>query len=378
MCSLKVAAVGDISFEGRNALMPEAKAFSAIAPYLKESDIVIGNLENPLIDDGASIPGKCTLHGHTGWAGVLKKSGFTALSLANNHLMDYGPSGIASTMLALKNAGIAFVGAGMNETEALAPLIVEANKRSVAILARSSVEVASQCYAKGLQAGVAFFNLAQTIGAAKALKSEVDYVILVIHWGLEQYEYPTPKQKKEAAALLEAGVDCIIGHHPHVLQGYETVKGKPVFYSLGNFLFDDFDWEYRSAEGSTVQSHIILSEMNRTGAILRLEASKGSIKLDELLVTATVGSVVEIKQDNTRDEKRIVRISKRLSIPMYGYCWKVYSIWKEFELRVAKQIPLGKVLKNFHKIRPSHFKRLFGTILKSAKIVSGKTTNPYD
>lgn len=378
MRPIQIAAVGDISFEGRNAEHPNPKAFAAVAPWFRKADIAIGNLENPLIDSGEPIAGKCTLHGHTGWADVLSASGIKIVSLANNHLMDYGLAGLSSTMDALKRAGIACVGAGLNESDALAPLILKIHDQKLAFIARSSVEVSSQCFAKGSQGGVAKFELDETIGTAAKAKQRVDHVFLIIHWGLEEYAYPTVKQRNDAAVLMDAGVDCILGHHPHVAQGYEKITGKPVFYSLGNFMFDDFDWPHEDAEGKKINAHITLSEKNKTGTIAILEAADKAIRIEELLITKVVDAAIAVQPDNRKEARRLRRISAMLSMPGYAAFWKMYSICKEFQLRVAKQIPLGKIVKNFYKIRPAHFKRLVVAILKSAKIVSGKTTNPYE
>lgn len=379
MDTIQIAVVGDISFEGRNAENPNEMTFAAVAPWFRKADLAIANLENPLIDAGEPLAGKCTLHGHTAWAGILSRSGIKIVSLANNHLMDYGLAGLSGTLEALQRAGIASVGAGLNEAEALAPLILEVQQRKVAILARSAVEVSSRCFAEGAQGGVARYNADETLRTAQKVKQQVDHLFLVIHWGLEEYAYPTVKQRQEAATLIAAGVDGILGHHPHVTQGYELINGKPVFYSLGNFMFDDFDWEYQNDQGAKIRAHITLSEKNKTGAIVILEAAadKG-VRIGRLLTTRVVDSAVVVQDGRREGSGRWRRLSAMLAIPGYAGFWKAYSMGKEFQLRVAKQIPLGKIVKNFYKIRPSHFKRLAVTIFRSAKIVSGKTTNPYE
>lgn len=376
---IQITAVGDISFEGRNAEHPNQEVFSAVAPLLKNADISIGNLENPLIDSGVPVPGKCTLHGHTGWADVLKASGFTVMSLANNHMMDYGQSGITSTLRALSEAGLSFVGAGMNEAEALAPLIVEIKTKKLALLARSSVEVASHCYAKGGEPGVAHLDLDELSVTSRRLRNEVDYIILCIHWGLEEYSLPTIRQRKEAFTLISSGFDCIIGHHPHVLQGIEIINKKPVLYSLGNFKFDDFTWQYKNLENQVINLHIKPSIQNRIGLIVALELNNENITIKDKVTTYYgFDNSMVCQRPPTNDGNKIERLSNTFNIPFYNFRWRFYSIRKEWEIRIGHNLSPIKVVKKFSKIRLYHIKMMFRSIITSFRIVLGKSTNPYE
>src|SRR4051812_43498982 len=121
---LRLAAVGDISFEGPDADRPGMETFAHVAGILRQATLAVANLECALTSRGTPIPGKCTLRGNPGWAAILAQAGIGVVSLANNHVMDYGPEGLSSTLDALRHAGIAAVGAGATKQEACAPLIV--------------------------------------------------------------------------------------------------------------------------------------------------------------------------------------------------------------------------------------------------------------
>lgn len=101
---IRLIVAGDISFMGRRSDTPSMKVFKEFEQVFNASDLVVANLESPLLDSGTAVPGKCALHGATGWAAVLRRVGIKVVSLANNHVMDYGPEGLESTMTHLQDA----------------------------------------------------------------------------------------------------------------------------------------------------------------------------------------------------------------------------------------------------------------------------------
>ena len=192
----QLAALGDISFEGRTSNRPSVECFSDIVAKLHAHDLVVANLESPLTNVGTPIPGKCTLRGCPEWAPVLKAAGIRVVSLANNHMMDYGREGLISTLEALHRAGIAHAGAGMNRAEACAPLYVDVAGRRVALLGRSAVIVSAPTYADERTAGVAFLDEDETTAAIRSCRPHADIVVVMIHWGVEEYSRPTPQQRR--------------------------------------------------------------------------------------------------------------------------------------------------------------------------------------
>ncbi len=213
--------------------------FEQIAPVLQEGDIVFGNLETA-ITPGERVGADIKLFSSDpGTEHALKAAGFTILSLANNHVPDFKQAGIENTIKALDDAGIAYVGAGMNDTEARAPVILQKNGLRIAFLAYMDPRIAPSSYEAGTDhAGVAYMS-SKTVGddIAKA-KEQADLVIVSIHAGNEYVHEPIKTQRNFAHTAIDAGAALVIGHHPHVLQPVEDYNGGLILYSLGNFVFD--------------------------------------------------------------------------------------------------------------------------------------------
>lgn len=375
---MRITAVGDISFAGSNSDKPNIDVFSSAIECFRYSDLVVGNLENPLTDGSNGIKGKCILRGSTGWAGILKRSGFDVLSLANNHMMDYGEEGLLSTIQSLDREGVVWLGAGMNEDEARAPRYKEIDGIKVALLARSAVEVSSRCYAGKKTSGVANLNIDETMDSITQCKKYSDVVVLLLHWGIENYLYPSPKQRLLAKSFVNAGVDLILGHHPHVLQGVEKIHNSYVAYSIGNFLFDNIIWNYCSSENVFREFKLNLSKDNRYGIALQyiLESDgKSRIEYDYTVIDDIAKINLDTSPQRTMDLKKLER---HYNSYLYSMMWKLYSINSEYNLRLQSNISPGNVFRKLGKVRLRHVGELINIIKRSAKIVTEKSTNPYE
>lgn len=373
-----LCAAGDVSFFGDRADAPMMEVFSSVAPIFKGVDLSVINLENPLIssEKGQAVKGKCTLRGSVGWADIMKQSGINLVSLANNHMMDYGSDGLFSTMDALENVGLPYLGAGRNKEEAERPFFTELNGCKIAIIARSSVVVASKCYAGDQEPGVAFFDATETLNTIRECKKKSDCVIVILHWGIEQYEYPTPDQRRLATVLVRAGADMILGHHPHVLQGIETREGGFVSYSMGNFLFDEFNWSFINREGKPQQNRFKLADNNRKSGLLIVHSS-GKNHNHQFIPTRIEADGLITKDENPLRIAEFKKLCSRLNIPFYDMIWKLYSLKMEWGLRV-KPIVGDLNWTRIKKIRPGHVRQLAATLKRSLKITSEKSTNPYE
>jgi hypothetical protein len=367
---------GDISFSGRNAGNPCMEVFAATKQLFAEADLVVGNLESPLVEGGDPVAGKCILSGHPGWAGVLKQSGIGLVSLANNHLMDFGSTGLFSTMKALEESGIRFVGAGRNQQEANAPIFINVNVQQIAFLARTSVEVSSPCYAEHNAPGVAFLNEDEIAAAIKDCAGKADLVVVLIHWGLEQYHYPSPEQRRLAGSMIKAGANIILGHHPHVLQGVEKINNGLVAYSLGNFLFDEFTWQTH-VEDQCNKMNFTLTQQNREGIIFKIKNQTNNLSFKPTFTFVHENGKITIDGRQQR-YKDFNRFCTRLNIPFYNVYWKIYAISREWKLRIGRQLSLRKIFTKFYKIRLRHIVQLITSLKKSGKIAAGKSSNPYD
>ena len=375
---LRLSAVGDISFEGSESDSPSVECFADVTRHFRQSDLVVGNLECALIEKGDPIAGKCTLRGSPGWAAVMGSAGIDLVSLANNHLMDYGSSGLFSTIDALARAGIRYVGAGRNRREACSPIFVDVAGRRLAFLGRTAVIVSSPSYASNDSPGVAFLDREETAATIKSCRSEADLVIHLIHWGVEEYSYPSPTQRQLARQLVDAGVDVILGHHPHVLQGFEYCGQTLIAYSLGNFVFNEFEWAYVLPDGGLSRQDSPLSMENRRGLIARLHwAEVERPTLSAVYTRLDPQGRPNVDTEPAREADMKV-LSAGIRRRVYGLWWQWYALRREWDLRLGQQMSLRKIITNLHRLRPRHLISVFDSLRRSARIVSEKTTNPYE
>jgi len=255
--TVTMIAAGDIMLSRSVALKIRAHnvdyPFAAIQDYLHSADIVFANLESP-ITAGPVVPtGSTTFHADPGVEVGLKDAGITVLNLANNHTPNYGDIGIADTIKYLDQQGIAHFGAGMNLAQADQPLYLERNGIKFALLGYNDSDVVPASYgATSNHAGTNIMDLAKLNRDVQAAKKNADLVIVSMHSGVEYQPLPDDSQKNFAHAAIDAGADLVLGHHPHVIETMEKYKGKYIFYSLGNFVFDQaFSNEVR--EGMTLK-----------------------------------------------------------------------------------------------------------------------------
>lgn len=230
--------------------------FLRIQKYLKNCDVVFGNLENPVTPGGEITAPEMTLRADPGAETALKDAGFSILSLANNHLPDFGPQGLQDTLQYLDRAGIGHAGAGKTENEAYAENLIEVKGMKLAFLAFTDPGLIPESYLVGVgNPGVAFLDREKVRGAVQDAREKADFVVASIHAGAEYELGPDQIQIQYAHLAIDAGADLVLGHHPHVVQKVEKYKGKYIFYSLGNFIFDQ-KWSQATREGLMVRMFI--------------------------------------------------------------------------------------------------------------------------
>ncbi len=212
--------------------------FALISKQLLEGNIVLGNLESVISDvsEKQGYAGR-SLRAPPIAASLLKAAGFSVLSIANNHALDHGPSAFDRTCQALQTNGIEPCGLYSD------PVVKTLHSEDGDITLRVAIFGASfrpnHMASKPPYRLISNSNLQRKfVGGVRDASRENDIVILQCHWGDEFIHIPSPLQRKWATELIDAGADIIIGHHPHVYQGMEVIRGKPVYYSLGNFLSD--------------------------------------------------------------------------------------------------------------------------------------------
>jgi poly-gamma-glutamate synthesis protein (capsule biosynthesis protein) len=239
---VKLAFVGDIMLDdgpGR-AIAAGRDPLAAFAPILAAADYRIGNLECPVATVGQPMESK--IHNFRADPATLRvlQGRFDALSVANNHSGDYGQAAFLETLEHVRAAGIASFGGGRNLAEAHRPLWIERKGLRIAVLAYN--EFKPRSFEAGPHwPGIAWSEDSHVVADIRAARAAgADIVIPIMHWGWEREPHPTARQRQLARLMIDAGADAVVGGHPHVTQGTETYRGKPVIYSLGNFVFDGF------------------------------------------------------------------------------------------------------------------------------------------
>ena len=239
MDEISIFISGDFSPRHRASEVIRNKEFSLlygdVLPYIQKADISITNLESPLIDDGIPIPKTGpNLKSPIESVEALKFAGFDMVTLANNHMMDYGAEGLYSTISTCENNGIRCIGAGRNFIEASKICYFERKGKTIAFINCCENEWSTTVDANPGCNPLNEVNIYYQIQEAKA---NADFVILIIHGGHETYELPSPRMKKLYRWFIDLGADAVIGHHTHCYSGSEVYKNKPIIYSLGNFIF---------------------------------------------------------------------------------------------------------------------------------------------
>lgn len=210
-----------------------------IRTAIGESDIFMANEEFPFSGRGsAALDKEYTFSLPTDRVSVMKEIGPDIVSLANNHTMDFGAEALLDTLETLDNAGIQHVGAGANLDEAKALEMIEVKGKKIGFLAASRVIPENSWTAGRSHPGVlTTYDPGILIKEIEKAKEICDYLVVYVHWGIEKNTHPEEYQRTLGKQYIDAGADIVVGSHPHVLQGIEYYKGKPIVYSLGNFVF---------------------------------------------------------------------------------------------------------------------------------------------
>ena len=207
--------------------------------YLRNADLAIANLEAPFTRDGEPFEKKFNFKVPPKHAVGLRAAGFDVVTLANNHIMDYGETGLNSTIETLDRIGVKYCGAGPNLNKAHAPAVLETQGRRVAFFGYS-MTFPKEFYAKDDSSGTAYPEPELMSASLSAWEDSVDFIVVSFHWGAEKSETPKDYQIFFAHLAIDSGADLVLGHHPHVLQGLEIYKNRLIAYSLGNFAFGSY------------------------------------------------------------------------------------------------------------------------------------------
>lgn len=352
---INLVAVGDIEFSNRyfgrygdkTELPPslgpwmrhhvESNNSKLILNWMKEADVAFANLETTLAKSQPYYhprPITYRFRAEPKNAEDLKSLGIGVVSLANNHVFDYGDSAFIETLETLDKAGIEHVGAGMNIEEALTPVILDVNDQRIAFLGFATVfpvmgmashdrpgvaavrnkivyEFDSPRLPTDIRPGYSTLPKIYEVPMAddvrrmkdsiKHAKEESDIVVVSIHWGREYEDTPNEGQRTLGHRMIDAGADLVIGHHPHTAQAIEIYKGKHLFYSLGNFMMQ-VEWDIARCE-------MYLNE----AFIVKVGIEDKNISMVEILPTRTDKTGLPMI---TEDFPNVIDHLKRISSPL--------------------------------------------------------------
>lgn len=204
-----------------------------------EADLFMVNQEFPFSSRGNPAPDKqFTFRLAPERVDLLKEMGIDLVTLANNHALDFGTEALLDTCATLDGAEIPYVGAGENMDQAKALYEKQMGEWTVGFLGATRVIPVAEWAATSSRPGMlSTYDPAVLLEEIRKGKELCDYLVVYVHWGVEREEFPKDYQRQLGRQLLDAGADLVIGSHPHVLQGIEYYNGKPIIYSLGNFVF---------------------------------------------------------------------------------------------------------------------------------------------
>jgi poly-gamma-glutamate synthesis protein (capsule biosynthesis protein) len=242
--SLSITFTGDVLLDrGVRQFVEHRSVDKLFSPFVdsvfQSSDLVVANLECPATKIRQPAFKQYIFRAEPEWLQTLKAHGITHLNLANNHSVDQGRIGLADTKRNIQEAGMIPVGAGDNMQEAAQPVLLASTPRNVYLLTSLQMPLENFSYLPD-KTSVSHEDLDSLKTRVRQLK-ETDpccYIIVSLHWGGEHTLRPVPLQRQQAHQLIDAGVDALICHHTHTLQTIEQYQGKPIYYSIGNFIFD--------------------------------------------------------------------------------------------------------------------------------------------
>ncbi|NLP17131.1 MAG: CapA family protein [Clostridiales bacterium] len=257
---------------------------------MNDADIFMLNNEFAYSTKGTEIIEKSyTFRAHPKRVEILKEMGVDIVSLANNHALDFGEEALLDTFTTLEEAGIEYVGAGINLDRAKAPVYYTIGDTTIGYVAASHVIYAMDWYATDKRPGmIGTYDPTLFLASIKEAKENSDFVVVYVHWGKERTHDPVSYQKNLAKKYIDAGADVVIGCHPHVMQGIEFYNGKPIAYSLGNYWFNASKREsgllklYLNPDGTTdVQLLPAMNDNTYTYMIINEDERKAYYKFME-------------------------------------------------------------------------------------------------
>lgn len=265
---MKILITGDFVPQNRVAnqiCQGDYSCLDNVTQIIQTADYAIVNFESPVVEHNAKPIDKtgpnicCTEKAMD----CVAKAGFNCVTLANNHFRDYGQVGVEDTLQACKLHNVDYVGGGLNIAEARNILYktIKGQKLAIINFCENEWSIAGDNYG-----GSNPLDPIKNYYAIQEAKMNADYVLVIVHGGIEAYQYPTSRMLETYRFFVDAGADAVINHHQHCFSGFEEYKGKPIFYGLGNFCFD------REEQRGNIwnEGYMVLLELNENNVCYRV------------------------------------------------------------------------------------------------------------
>lgn len=301
---MKVLVAGDFAPRARLAKQIEEKRYSDVFPenlreVIKSVDFSFVNFESPIVEDTYKPIPKCgpNLHCTPEAAEAIKFAGFTGVTMANNHILDFGSEGLHKSVACCKKQGLDVVGVGNCLKDAEEILYIKKSGKTLAVINCCEHEFS---IATETSAGANPLNPVHQYYAIRKAKDKADYLLVIVHGGHEMFQLPSPRMVETYRFFIDAGADAVVNHHQHCYSGYEIYNGKPIFYGLGNFCFD----EERQRNCSWNEGYMVVVDF--TDAVVRYELypytqcdGKAAVTLmtDKAVFTRTIDAINCIVKD---------------------------------------------------------------------------------
>jgi poly-gamma-glutamate synthesis protein (capsule biosynthesis protein) len=291
--------------------------FKAVKHVLDEeqANLVI-DLESPFVKEtGYPIKNKITLHAFKHGLSYLSYLNPYLINLANNHINDYGNESVEYTIDLLKEQSVKYFGVGLKDEDF--HIFVNAEEKTVflAYATRSSDFTGSKLFAEKNFYGVKDLDFEEI----KSVRKKYPFYSLIvnIHWGIEDIKYPEPEKIISGRKIIDAGADLVIGHHPHIIQPYEKYKGKYIFYSVGNFYFNDIHF---NLNGKNYSRKALKHQKHGLMPVFSITENNVDITLFRL----NINKNNEIKISNIKLKESL---SLKISLNVYTVLYRLYNLY---------------------------------------------------
>lgn len=317
---MKLIIAGDFAPRARLAKQIEQRKFQEIFPnnlvdIIKSADYSLVNFESPIIEKDFKPIKKYgpNLGCAKDAADAIKYAGFAAVTMANNHILDYGMAGLYKSIDCCKNVGLDVVGVGKNLQEAERILYVEKAGKKLAIINCCEHEFSIATETTG---GANPLNPIRQYYCIQEAKKNADYVLVIVHGGHEHYQLPSPRMQETYRFFVDAGADAVVNHHQHCFSGYEIYNGKPIFYGLGNFCFDSI------AKQNSLWNNGYMVQLNFTQKEIHFELipyiqcgenTSVCILSNKTLFEKSIVALNEIISDNTKLKSEYIKWIRKTS-----------------------------------------------------------------